>query len=488
MTKKAVLAMLAAGTMTVGSFPFLCMAGEENEKNDSVIEESEYYFGILDVPYADFYYGEVNHIQPEALEDGVEGKYESEDKISLEGYREEGIYDAVTSATTMKSTRFEKTYYEEHEDGVDIIGPSGVNVAISKALYEDVQQAIAEGIECANPLIDFVSSLGEVTENVPAEYKVINSDGTLSETIGTTVSAQNVTADFATNSVWGNYQLSFEGLELDAASIQGALLETSDGKIYGLEHLDNLWLMPGEVAFAVTEMTEPHGNIPSYQRFEDIQGKTITKMTYMIADGDDISIDLDFYCKELLPEEYSVSLAEAVVYNPEGTQIEVTAEVPKGCEYVLSSVLAGRTAIEDSSLYSMADGVITLSPELKPGQYSVVLSDETYADQKLTCEVASGLSDGDIALTENRLTVVENESGLTAKDYISSISSININGEPVQGREPGSILFMEDGSINPEAALDVDGQQVPLFDGSGSYEISLEAVGYPAVTGNFIRE
>ncbi|MGN8630838.1 hemoblobin-interacting domain-containing protein [Blautia sp. HCP3S3_G3] len=439
MTRKSVLAMLTAGTMAVGSFSFTCMAGEEEEQASPSIEVSEYYFGVLNVPYADFYYGEINHIQPEALEDGMEGKYEAEDMAGLEGYREDGIYDAVTSATNAKSTRFAKTYYEENGDGANIIGPSGVHVAISKVLYENVQQAIKNGTECANPLIDLVSSLGEVTEDIPAEYKVINSDGTLSETIGVTVPAENVTAEFASNSVWGNYQLSFEGLELDAATIQGALLETSDGKIYGLEHLDNLWLQPNEVAFAVTEMTEPHGNTPSYQRFEDIQGKTITKMTYMIADSDDISIDLDFYCKELLPE--------------------------------------------DASLYSMSDGVITLSPELKPGQYSLVLSDETYADQKLTCMVESGLNEEDVSIVENRLTVADNESGLTASDYISALSSVSVNGEAVNGRDFGAVIFQEDGSVNTDAALDVDGEQVPVFDEAGFCEIRLEATGYPAVTG-----
>ena len=483
MTRKAMLAMLTAGTMAVGSFPFTCMASEEEVETASAIEESEYYFGVLDVPYADFYYGEINHVEPESLEEGAAGKYDTEDVVTAAGYREEGVYDAVTSATNAKSTRFEKTYYEENGEGANIFGPSGVHVAISKALYEDVQQAIADGTECANPLVDFVSALGEVTEEVPAEYKVINSDGTLSRTIGTTVSAENVTADFATTSVWGNYQFSFEGLELDAAAIQGALLETSDGQIYGLEHLDNLWLQPGEVAFAVTEMTEPHGNTPSYQRFEDMQGKTITKMTYMIADGDDISIDLDFYCKALLPEGYSVSAADTVIYDAEGTKIEVTQEVPEGSEYVLTSVLAGRAAVEDASLYSMEGGVITLSSQLKPGQYSVVLSDETYADQKLTCTVDSGLNEGDVTIEENVLTVAENAGGLTAADYISSLGSVSVNGEPVQGRDLGSVIFNEDGSINLEAAIDMDGEQVPVFAESGSYEITLEATGYPSATG-----
>lgn len=62
----------------------------------------------INVPYADFYYGEINHVQPEALEDAAAGQYDAEDKVTAAGLREEGIYDSVTSATSQKSQRFEK--------------------------------------------------------------------------------------------------------------------------------------------------------------------------------------------------------------------------------------------------------------------------------------------------------------------------------------------------------------------------------------------
>ena len=236
MKKRPVFFMIAAGVMAAGSILSGCSSEKVNKETVSTMEStgetsetidtSAYYFGVLNVPYADFYYGEINHLQPEALEAGAKGQYDVSDVVEAAGYREAGIYDAVSSATNAKSTRFEKTYYEENGDGVNIIGPSGVHVAISKELYEDVMQAIKDETECSNPLIDFVSSMGEVSEDVPAEYKVLNSDGTLSETIGTTVSAENVKVQFETTSVWGNYQISFEGLEMDVAAIQGALMET----------------------------------------------------------------------------------------------------------------------------------------------------------------------------------------------------------------------------------------------------------------------
>ena len=273
MAARVVLAVLAAGTMAAGSMN--CFAGvvsknattpstsEESSTEEASSEESSagtidtdsYYFGKINVPYADFYYGEIKKVLPEALEDGAAGQYDAEDKVTAAGFREEGIYDAVSSATSTKSQRFAGSYFEQKDEGTDILGVSGVNVAISKELYDDVKAAIEANTECSNPLINFVSALTEVSEEVPAEYKVINSDGTLSQTIGTTKEAENVEVSFATVSVWGNYQIDFDGLEIESDDIQGGLIETSDGSIYGLEHLDNLWLRANEIAFAAEEMT-----------------------------------------------------------------------------------------------------------------------------------------------------------------------------------------------------------------------------------------
>ena len=475
---KLAMAVLAATTLTAGS---ISAFGEEQTQETS-IETSEYYFAKIDVPYADFYYGEIEKVQPEALENAAAGQYDVEDQVTAAGYRDEGIYDSVTSATNAKSQRFEKSYFEQTDDGTNILGPSGVNVAIPKTLYDDVKAAIENGTECKNPLVDFVSEIDEVSEEVPAEYKVINSDGTLSQTIGTTTEAENVEVTFATVSTWGNYQIDFDGLEIESADIQGALLETSDGTIYGLEHLDNLWLRANEIAFAAEEMTEPHGNTPSWQRFEDIQGKTITKVTYMLADQDDISIETDLYCKELLSDEYSIALDESVTYDKDGTKINITYTTPDDSSYSVESVAAGRAAVEDT-LYSVEDNVLTLGSDLKPGSYTVTFSDDKYASKKATTLVESGLEEGSISIENNAVVIADNEQGLTGADYVAQVTNVTVNGEPVQGKGIASIVFNEDGSVNLDAEIEGENGNVKVFDGSDSYEIELEATGYPSVKG-----
>lgn len=476
---KMAMAVLAATTLTAGS---ISAFGAEEQAQTASIETSEYYFAKIDVPYADFYYGEIEKVQPEALEDAVAGQYDVEDKVTAAGLRDEGIYDSVTSATNAKSQRFEKSYFEQTDDGTNILGPSGVNVAIPKTLYDDVKAAIENGTECSNPLVDFVSAIEEVSEEVPAEYKVINSDGTLSQTIGTTTEAENVEVSFATVSSWGNYQIDFDGLEIESADIQGALLETSDGTIYGLEHLDNLWLRANEIAFAAEEMTEPHGNTPSWQRFADIQGKTITKVTYMLADQDDISIETDLYCKELLGEEYSIALDESVTYDKDGTKVNITYTTPDDSNYSVESVAATRAEVEDT-LYSAEDNVLTLGSDLKPGSYTVTFSDDKYASKKASTLVESGLEEGSISIENNAVVIADNEQGLTGADYVAQVTSVTVNGEPVQGRSIASIVFNEDGSVNLDAEIEGENGNVKVFDGSDSYEIELEATGYPAVKG-----
>ena len=119
---------------------------------------------------------------------------------------------------------------------------------MSTALYNDVQNAISKGVICQNPLMELVSNM-TLSEQIPVEYKVINSDGTLSKTIGNTITVENASATLTTISSWGNYQINFEGFDIDAATVQGAIMETNDGALYGLQHEDNLWIKASELSF-----------------------------------------------------------------------------------------------------------------------------------------------------------------------------------------------------------------------------------------------
>lgn len=449
-------------------------ASAENTTKES---DDTLLYGTVNLPYADYYYGELNNIEPET--DATTGQYDVEDVAAAAGYEEEGMYDAVTSATTNKSKKFAASYFEEVDTGVNILGASNVNVAISKALYDDVQNAITAGTACKNPLVDIVSGM-TLSDTIPAEYKVINSDGTVSKTVGNTVTAQNVTATITTISSWGDYQIDFEGLELDAATVQGAIIETSDGALYGLEHEDNLWLKAAELSFAVAPFTESHGNEVAYQRFADIPGKTITKVTYLVANADDVAIETNLYCNLQLTDEYGVTGDETVVYAKEGTAINIALNTPADSNYALTQVKKGRSAV-DASAITYADGVLTLPTDCTPGTYKIIFEDATYCGIQHAVTVESGLADGDVSFDGTTIQLA-GDTGLTGSAYIANISTASINGEKLSGKNVGSTLFTEDGAFNLEATTKKDDTEVSLFEAGNTYEITLEATGFPAIT------
>lgn len=445
--------------------------------DSAVTTDDSLLYGTVNLPYADFYYGELNNIEPET--NATVGQYDVEDLAASAGFEEEGMYDAVTSATTTKSKKFAASYFEEVDTGVNILGASNVNVAISKALYDDVQNAIAAGAACKNPLIELVSEM-TLSDAVPAEYKVINSDGTVSKTVGNTVTAQNVTATISTISAWGNYQIDFEGLELDAATVQGAIIETSDGALYGLEHEDNLWLQAAELSFAVAPFTESHGNEVAYQRFADMPGKTITKVTYLVANADDVAIETNLYCNLQLTDEYGVSGDETVTYAKEGTTINVALHAPADSTYALTQVKKGRSAV-DTSAITYADGVLTLPADCTPGTYKIIFEDAAYCGVQHEVTVESGLAEGDVSFDGTTIQLA-GDTGLTGSAYIANISAAYINGEKLSGKNVGSTLFAEDGSFNLDATTKKDDAEIALFEAGNTYEITLESTGFPAIT------
>ena len=63
--------------------------------------ESGFVYGTANIPYADFFYGEMNDVQQNA-----EIQLDAADPVAAAGYREDGMYDAVTSCTNVKSKSF----------------------------------------------------------------------------------------------------------------------------------------------------------------------------------------------------------------------------------------------------------------------------------------------------------------------------------------------------------------------------------------------
>ena len=91
------------------------------------------------------------------------------------------------------------------------------------------------------------------------------------------------------------------------------------------------------------------------------------------------------------------------------------------------------------------------------------------------------LNDSDISFDGTTIQIT-GDTGLTGTDYIANLSSAMVNGEKVNGKGLSSILFAEDGSLNFEAKTTVDDTEVEVFPVGSTYEVTLEATGFPSIT------
>lgn len=447
-----------------------------------------YVYGTANLSYADFYYGELNDVKEDA-----EINLDVEDKAA--SYRERGMYDAVSSATTNKyKSFFSSTYSEDNTNGQggSIIGMKDVNIAVPTSLYENAKKAISDKKECSNKLLEIINSM-TLSDTTPSEYKILNGDGTLTAMKSDVTEDTSDTFTIKTQSSYGQYEVdpvTSENSPLSKLSAKDSLLgiivEDKDGNKYGMEHLENIWV-GGKFAFAVTDgFKEKHGNTIDYKRHESLQGKTIKKVTYLVKDGADIVINTNLKCKTLAVSDSIKATANDNFKDGATVSVDTTA-VPSGSNYTLSSVSMGKTVLTEGADYTYANNTLTIkaTDHTGVGSYSMVFTDNTYSDIVASFTLESGYKTGDISINKNNQITLP--AGVSFEKYVNNITSIKINGVEKTGK--GGIkatdLFDADGNINFNAAIKgKDGSSTPVFaDKSASYTIELTSTGYPSVSG-----
>mgnify|MGYP004467485825 CR=1 FL=1 len=456
------------------------------EATDANIDK--YVYGTANLSYADFYYGELNDVKEDA-----EINLDAEDKAA--SYRESGMYDAVSSATTNKyKNYFSSTYSEDNtnEQGGSIIGIKDVNIAVPTSLYENAKKAISENKECSNKLLEIIGSMN-LSDTTPSEYKILNGDGTLTAMKSEVIEDTSDTLTIKTQSSYGQYEVDPVTSEnsplsnLNAKdSLLGIIVEDEYGNKYGMEHLENIY-GGGKFSFAVTEgFKEKHGNTIDYKRHEALQGKTIKKVTYLVKDGADIVINTDLKCKTLAGSDSIKATTNDNFKDGAIVSVDTTA-VPSGSTYTLSSVSIGKTVLTKGTDYTYANNTLTIkaTDHTGAGSYSMVFTDDTYSDIVVSFTLESGYKTGDISINKNNQVTLP--AGVSFEKYVNNITSIKINGVEKTGK--GGIkatdLFDADGNINFNAAIKGrDGSSTPVFaDKSASYTIELTSTGYPSVSG-----
>ena len=435
-------------------------------------EPEKYVYGTMNLPYADYYYGELGN-----KTDTTDGKISYDADLAGDaGMRAEGTYDAVTSATRKKwNSMFADTTYSSEADengGGKILGVSGVEVAIEQSLYDQLT-ADAKDSKTSGVLGSLFAGFtpNEDQTVVPATYKQLFADGTLSATITAEpeVDLTNVTPTLKTDSKYGDYQLNMDGLDLGEGNlVYGVIVKTKTGN-YGMLQLENIWKGGSKLAWSAGfKTTEVHGNSLRSTPYAATSGDTIVEISYLTSKG-----------------EYSVHLADGL-YLPKKHNGTVTAESVAVAAGSIPVTLADlpedfSAAVSADTLTgaTYADGKMTFDAKsVLPGSYTITVSDTkgVYAPISvsvvLTTEAMPAAFDA-----ENKTLVAAKDADATAfANYLSKLSKATVNGTEytLSGKGSTKIFDTKTGAID----LSVEAKGAKVFDKAGTYEIKLSATGY----------
>ena len=434
-------------------------------------EPEKYVYGTMNIPYADYYYGELNNVKEDADMD-----LETADPAAA--LRAEGCYDAVTSATNTKSKKYETTYFTENENGsVTVEGIKDVAIAVPEKLYNDAKAAIEEGKTCNNQLLNIVGNMtvNEDQTVVPTEYKMLNGNGTLSAMVDSNdaITVTDATVTASTNTRYGNYQLSITEKDSEnsvlptAENMEGAIVTMTDGSKYAMLHVDNLWLRTGEIAWATTDNFVVHNaNTLKYKNFTDTVGKTVASVRYIVRNGSDVTFTADAY----LPLLHSGTATVEATPVSAGSIAITLADLPE--DYDATASIAG---IETT----YADGVLTYDPAtVQPGSYTVTVSDAKGVYAPISVSVVLTTEDMPAAYDaeSNTLVAAKGADETAFANYLSKLSKATVNGTEctLSGRGSTKIFDTKTGALNLDAAKG----DTPVFAKSGTYKLTVEATGY----------
>ena len=420
-----------AGAVVATALPttsFEVLAEAEYAVPTGAVEIEGYYYGTVNVPYADFYYGELNAVSADSATAVSESSRDivGEATISVDNveggtvnYREYEAYDAVTSATTSKYKMYTASYYtdsttEPATEGNQIHGMKAVPVRINAALFTSIagddEQIGTSDDTATNGAFALLKDVTWSSE-ASAYYKQFNGDGTLSVLTGASeVTDTDATVSISENTTYGDYQLSVANLGTDDISVDGksnlwgAVIVTKTGEKVGLKHGTNLWFSAGEIAFDVNNATTVHGNTLEYGYTDCLEGKTISSIIYYLNDGSKLTVNTESKIKTKLEDADGGAYAKASISASDvdyvagldlTSAIEESGTFPAGYDFTLASLYytSGKTSVVvDASNYSLDGNTLTLKGNsgfdwTTASSYTLVFEDDVYSGVKATLKL-----------------------------------------------------------------------------------------------------
>ena len=364
--------------------------------------------------------------------------------------------DAVSSATTNKwknENLVAGSYAQENSDGSGTILGVSYPVALTRATLNAL----------GNNNYNFTEA-----DSIPSAYKQVtvnNGKTDFSAVIGNTSYIEGVSTSISSNSAWGDYQRTVDGVHnsggtSDIGRIFGVILTTGRGEKYALRHLQNIWR--DELAWSSgIRTTEPHGNILDYEDYVGLMGQTVDNITYITDSGYHI-LNTDLY----IPVKFENTVtAENADVNSGRTSFTTTG-FPDKYEKTYS--------IENLSAV-VSDGTIIYS-EAIPNSYTLKISDANGVYADVLADFILSTDSLPVKFDGKKITAADNVSESDFSNYMNNISSVTI-GENTYGAsgKHGVKIIDTDGTIDLNASTR---GEIPVFDGSGIYEMTVSATGY----------
>ena len=302
-------------------------------------------------------------------------------------------FDVVTTASTSKYSVLSNAWTDykkesaEAAGGYHVKGVANVNVAVDSDLYvestilKDANKELSKAYEEASDI-----TLNENPTQVPSQYKILQENGSYVSNNKTVATVTDAVPTLTTGSTWGEYEIDVvetstkylrnsrqdEGFPVNS-TIQGIILETTEGYKVGLEHLSNIWVQPYKLSFNVANEAATMGIAKSDNtaEFAKLVNKTINKITYVTPEGNYVYTFADgIFIKPAYSEEISGTFSDdmkSFTLNQLPTVKNGTLTVT----YTLySGAIAKSVSLDLNAIPSDAEG----------GTYSVAISCDNYAD------------------------------------------------------------------------------------------------------------
>lgn len=382
-------------------------------------------------------------------------------------------FDVITTATTNFRNRITNAVSEltEDETGTNFTGVKNVPVAVDA----DVYSALSEEQKA-------LITLNEDQTAVPAWYLTIAEGGTFDGKGITTSNVTNVdaTATIEAPSAWGDYCVIVteneqkylpepvrggKAGEISFGNLIGATFTAvKDGveKTYTLGYLENLWTQTYEFSFRMAEDTSMvhMGNSTNYKQFADVEGATITDLTYYTTDGAykfNLASSDSAKIKYQVPDSATITGDETAAIAADGSlSVNIDAsKLPEG--FVLEGVGRsnghGNTNAAEGT-YSYKDGVLTISADAVAeiggaGSYEAVFTDSTntYVNVEYAFKVTA--ADQAISVANDSITKTYGDKafslGAAAKTELSYASD---NTKVATVNESGKVTIKGAGTAN----------------------------------------